>query len=86
MTWDLVLKVMSGVAAIWCENLTYKSWVRLGYGLEKGQVPLVEIEFVLPAEGLLREQLIFRFGRIFCYSNLIRKQDASSFSDKVETE
>ncbi|TKY47418.1 Octanoyltransferase protein [Spatholobus suberectus] len=39
-----------------------------------------EIAFVLPAEGLTREQLIFCFGRIFGYNNVIRKQDALSFS------
>lgn len=44
-----------------------------------------ETDSVLPEEEIIQEQLISCFARIFGYSDLIRKEDASIFFDK-ETE
>ncbi|XP_057422795.1 octanoyltransferase LIP2, mitochondrial [Lotus japonicus] len=45
-----------------------------------------ETDCDLPAEDIIQEQLISCFARIFGYSNLIWKDEASIFSDKNETE
>nr|KYP75275.1 Octanoyltransferase [Cajanus cajan] len=44
-----------------------------------------ETDFVLPEEEIIQKQLISCFARIFGYSNLIWKEDASTIFDK-ETE
>ncbi|KAL2324287.1 hypothetical protein Fmac_023345 [Flemingia macrophylla] len=44
-----------------------------------------ETDFVLPEEEMIQKQLISCFARVFGYSNLIWKEDASTFFDK-ETE
>ncbi|KAK7269932.1 hypothetical protein RIF29_22745 [Crotalaria pallida] len=45
-----------------------------------------ETDLVLPAEEIIEDQLISCFARIFGYSNLVWKEDASILFDKNESE